>query len=509
MKKTAILTIVALLLNAWSATLVYARTGAEDKVEEVAQRPAFKTGAFSVLAVKMNGDTVVCYDHLRKMVPASNMKLITTGVALVELGEDFRFSTSIGYSGTVEDGTLKGDLYIIGGADPTTGSSSKCAEPLSSLFAKWTAFIKKAGIRRIDGRVVADPRFFKMQSAESNGWSYEDIGTYYGAGPAGLNFYENAQHFFVAPAAAVGEKTFARPRYPETPWLTLVNSSVTSKANTSNTLYYVNTGFGPYGEIRGRFPVNGRGATLECDNEFGAYTCAFYFLRHLRNNGIEVTGTHADISAQGYVRADLHYSEFGMKAAAQKDLTVLGTTYSPALRDIVSDTNKTSDNFYAETLMHMVGKKVEGSPEYDSCYVAFSRVLGKIGVKTGDTCKIFDGSGLSRKNYVSASFFVSYLRAMARTGVYETFLESLPCPVETKTTLSGMFWKYPDELRSRIRCKSGSMNGVRCYSGYILPTSDDPGETIVISVLTNNITAGTSYVSAALQEVIAAIAAEN
>lgn len=509
MKRTITLIIVALLLNAWSATVVFAGTPAQKKVEEIAARTSFRTGAFSVLAVKVNGDTVACYNHIQKMVPASNMKLITTGVALLELGEDFRFETSLGYSGTVKDGTLVGDLYIIGGADPTTGSASPSAEPLSNLFGKWTKFLKDAGIRRIDGRVIADPRFFKMQSAESNGWSYEDIGTYYGAGPKGLNFYENAQHFFVAPAAAVGEKTFARPRYPETPWMTLVNSSVTSKANTSNTLYYVNTGFGPYGEIRGCFPVNGRGATLECDNEFGAFTCAYYFARHLVSAGMEITGAYGDISPQGYIRTDLHYSEYGMSAAPLKDLTILGTTYSPALRDIVSDTNKTSDNFYAETLMHMVGKKLEGSPEYDSCYVAFSKVLGKIGIKTGESCKIYDGSGLSRKNYVSANFFVTYLKAMTRTSVYPVFLESLPNPTEKKTTLSGMLGKYPDEFRSRIRCKSGSMNGVRCYSGYILPSSDDPKETIVVSILTNNITAGTSSVSSALQEVLAAIASEN
>ena len=509
MKKAITSLTVAFLLFSGSATVSFAQSDAQQKADRTAAREAFRTGQFSVLAVKMNGDTVACVDKSRKMVPASNMKLITTGLALLELGKDYRFETRLAYSGTIENNTLKGDLYIVGGGDPTTGSSSPCAESLKSLFGKWKNLLLDAGIQRIDGRIIGDARYFSMQSAESNGWSYEDIGTYYGAGPRGLNFYENAQHFFVSPAATVGGKTFARTRYPETPWMTFVNRSLTSKPNTQNSLYYVNTGFGPYGEIRGYFPVNGRGAVLECDNEYGAYTCAYYFSRYLADNGISVKGEFGDISPLGHIRTDLHFSEYGTSATAQKNLEYIGSTLSPALSSIVEDTNKTSDNFYAETLMHEIGKKVEGSPEYDSCYVAYEKVLGKIGIRSGNSCRIYDGSGLSRKNYVSADFFVRYLKAMARSSVYPEFLASLACPTDKKSTMSGSFGKYPDEFRQRIRCKTGSMNGVRCYSGYILPSGEDMSQTIVFSILTNNITAGTSSVAAALTELIASMAAEN
>lgn len=509
MKKIITSSTVALLLFSGSAIVTYAQASAQQTAEKIASREAFRTGLFSVLAVKMNGDTVAVINKSQKLVPASNVKLITTGAALLELGKDYRFETKLAYSGTIEDGTLKGDLYIVGGGDPTTASSSPCAEPMNNLFGKWKSLLQDAGIKKIEGRIIGDARYFSMQSAESNGWSYEDIGTYYGAGPRGLNFYENAQHFYVSPAATVGGNTFARTRYPETPWMILVNRSITSKPNTQNTLYYVNTGFGPYGEIRGFFPVNGRGAVLECDNEYGAYTCAYYFYKYLTSNGISVKGEFGDISPLGFIRTDLHFSEFGTSATAQKDLEYIGSTYSPKLSSIVEDTNKFSDNFYAETLMHAIGKKVEGSPEYDSCYVAYDKVLAKIGIRTGSACKIYDGSGLSRKNYISADFFVRYLKAMAKSSVYPEFLSSIPCPLDKKSTMSAYFGRYPDELKSRIKCKTGSMNGVRCFSGYILPSGEDKSETIVLSVLTNNITAGTSSVSAALQELIAAIAAEN
>ena len=103
----------------------------------------------------MDGDTVACCNHLRKMVPASNVKLLTTGVALRTLGPDFRFETSLGYTGEICDSTLVGDLYIIGGGDPTTGSKSDCAEPLPPLFARWTKILASAGIS-VDGAETID-----------------------------------------------------------------------------------------------------------------------------------------------------------------------------------------------------------------------------------------------------------------------------------------------------------------------------------------------------------------
>lgn len=509
MKRSAASLTVALLLLAGSATFASAQGGAGQKALQTSRSNTFRTGLFSTLAMKMNGDTVACVNSVQKLVPASNMKLITTGVALLELGEDFRFETRLGYTGEIEKGVLKGDLYIIGGGDPTTGSTSPCAESLSSLFGKWKALLDDAGIKKIEGRIIGDPRFLDMQNPESDGWTMEDIGTYYGSAPRGLNFYENAQHFYVTPAATEGGRNFVRPRYPETPWMTVNNISITSKANSANTLFYINTGFGPFGEIRGQFPINGRGCTLECDNEYGAFTCAFYFFRYLASKGIEAKGGFGDISPLGFIRTDLHFTEYGSYAPGQDDMTVIGSTFSPTIAEIIADTNKMSDNFFAETLMHMVGKQMAGSAEYDKCRSSFEQALAAAGAKTGDSCRVYDGSGLSRKNYVSPEYFVKFLRAMAKTRSFDTYLESLACPMDKKSTLSGMFGRYPDELRSRIYCKSGSMNGVRCYSGYILPSDGDPSHMIVFSVMTNNVTAGTAAVSGALQTLIASYAEEN
>lgn len=499
---------VALLLTGWSATAAIPRTKAQETIESIGRKEPIKSSVWGVLAVKMSGDTVVCVNPRQKMVPASNMKLLTTGLALRMLGEDYRFETSLGYSGTIQDSTLVGDLYIIGGGDPTTGSGADCAEPLKDLFAKWMAIVRDAGINRIKGRIIGDARYFGCVDPESHGWTYEDMGTAYGVGPDGLNFYENMQNFYVTPGPAVGTRPFIRPRFPDTPWMQVGNTATTGKSNTTNDLFYVASEFGPFGEVRGHFPIDRKGYTLECSNRFGAYTCAFYFYRYLNGHGIPAEG-FGDISRLGFIRTDLVYTDsVGTSAASASELKVIGSTQSAPLADIVKRTNKRSNNFFAETLLKAIGKKGMNSAIADSCRTVAERALVAMGLKVNGNCQYFDGSGLSRKNYVSPAFFVAFLRIMARSKVFGSFFDSLPVAGQ-EGTLEQRLNGSPKELKDRIHAKSGSMNGVRCISGYIESGDGNPDDMIVFSLMTNN-TISTSWTAYLLiDDIMEAIALEN
>ena len=90
-----------------------------------------------ILALGPDGDTLISMNASTLLIPASNMKLITTGLALDRLGGDFRYRTSLGTSGKVEDGILHGDLYILGGGDPTLASDDSIAASLPEVFGKW------------------------------------------------------------------------------------------------------------------------------------------------------------------------------------------------------------------------------------------------------------------------------------------------------------------------------------------------------------------------------------
>lgn len=508
MRKITVLAVVALLLCSWSAIAVIPSAACRGAVEEICAREPLSSSVVGLLAVSMDGDTLVAVNPSLKLVPASNVKLLTTGLALKQLGEDYRFKTTLAYEGEIRDGILFGDLYIVGGGDPTTGARVDCADPVELLFSRWHKMILDAGICGVEGRIVGDPRFFDASTPENLGWTYDDLGTSYGVGPLGLNFFENAQHFLITPGPGVGDSPSVSPKYPLTPWMKYSVSAVTGSARTANTVYYVNTPLAPLGDFGGSFPVDRRAYTFEGSNRFGAYTCAYHFLEYLESKGFGASGGCADISSGGRIRTEPGISDTGSLAADPEELVTIGETYSARLSEIVRETNTESDNFFAETLLRMIGKSRGYSCREDDPVRAAEELMRSLGLQTAGACRIFDGSGLSRKNYVSAAFFVSFLQAMAREPFFDAYLRSLPYP-GSRGTLEFKFPDAPDAFKSRIRMKSGSMNGVLCYSGYILPSDGDESKTIVFSLLTNNFTSSSWMVSPAIDGIIGAIAAEN
>ena len=484
-----------------------ARTTATQKLlSEYAGKEPLRSGIIGVLAVR-GTDTLAQVNRAIKMVPASNVKLITTGLALTKLGAGWRFRTTIAYSGHVRDSVLHGDLYIVGGGDPTTGSGRSCADPVDATFGAWKSLLEYAGIKKIDGRIIGDGRL-NSRPVTHPAWQAEDLGYNYGAGVSGLNFFENTQNFRFTPGKEGAAPSYS-VIYPLTPWMSWTMSATTGPAKSPNTLYCINSEFGPWGEFFGSFPSDRTGGyTFEGSNRFGAYTCAYYFYKFLDFNDIPVTGGYGDVSPRGLIRTDLLFSDIGSRAIAQDSLKVLGSTVSPTLAAIVRDANVESDNFFAEALLAAMGLEIGGSTDPTTSVKAEEEILKSIGLRPGNACVLADGSGLSRKNYVSPEFFVRFLRKMLTSKARKPYIASLPVP-GGKGTLKYRMQNAPDDIKSRIRMKSGSMNGVRSFSGYILPA---PGEaesrTIVFSIITNNISGPSATVGNIIDDLILSLAQE-
>ena len=199
------------------------------------------------------------------------------------------------------------------------------------------------------------------------------------------------------------------------------------------------------------------------------------------------------------------------------DITILGETLSPTLKRIAFTTNHVSNNLFAETLLKTLGKELDGGNTYEVSCLALEKALNKMGLDTR-SLHIQDGSGLSRQNYVSADFFCRFLKRMMDSPAYNDFLYGLPYPGGNGSLQYNMK-NYPYELRSRIKVKSGSMTGVRCYSGYILPsvtsasgsveTKGLPEGALIISIMTNNCTSPTWKVRPLLDRLMVALAKHN
>lgn len=521
--KRLILTLSVLLLVASG----FAQTASQRYVESFMADPDFAAAQVGILAVTVSGDTLAAYFPDGKLMPASNAKLITTGLALSTLGADYKYTTKIGYSGKVMDGTLHGDLYIIGGGDPTIGSKDSIAVSAQSLFARWKSFLVKEGISRIDGHIVGDGRCYGGQ-AESPDWLYEDLGTYYGTGGDGLSFYRNIKDFLVTPGTSQGKPLSVKEGYPSTPWMSYSYDCTTGAAGTGDQIYLYTTSLAPFGVLRGTFAADRAAKTMKCSNKFGAYTCASEFRTWLRAGGIPVSGSPADIvmmsgASAGTGKPMLRESpeewteDLDIPAAEANSLTVIGSTESPALSRIAYVTNQRSDNFYAEAMFREMGKKLSGSDLADDCWEAEKQALLSLGVDPVRRIRLYDGSGLARKDVVSPSLFVDFLGAMLKSPAAQPFVRSLTTPGQGSQ--AGRMRNEPASARSRIAYKSGSMEGVRCYSGYIAPSGSTPaaikkgaavaGSTVVFSVMVNSYTGPEWKLTSRIDHLLGLLASER
>jgi len=464
-----------------------AQTPAQKYIDAQISKEPLKGAVWGILARRADGTVLAEYNAGTRMIPASNLKLVTTGTALHAFGAGHRFRTSLAYTGTIQpDGTLDGDLYIVGGGDPTIGAQDSIALRPEALFWKWKTLLKKAGIQRIHGRIVGDGTRWEGH-LEHASWAYDDLGTYYGPGCNALCFYENAIDLEVS-AGKEGAPVNVRQRYPDTPWMHFTSYAFTGPSGTGNSLYLYTTDLAPYAELRGSYAVERRPKTEHFANKYGALTCAYYFWRNLKETGWEVTGGYADIDRSGYLRgADFVPME---KAGAPQEI---GFTESPSLAEIVREANMRSDNFYAESLLRAMGEEATQIAVYDSCLVAEKAVLQGLGLDLGGLEQA-DGSGLSRMSYVSPGWMVDFLDAMKESPSFDAFLASLPAPGE------GTLRTVKFEGADRVRMKSGSMGGVLCYSGYILDEDGRPA--VTFSFLTNNTTAPMPQVRAVMLRVL-------
>ena len=460
-----------------------AQNPAQQYVQQMVRRRALQGTLVGVSVQDAQGQTVVAYHDRERLTPASNTKLVTTGCALHAFGPDYRFKTGLGYTGTIQDGTLEGDLYIMGGGDPTIGAKDSLALKPDALFWKWKTILKDAGIQRIHGRIVGDGSAYEGH-LEHASWSYDDLGTYYGTGTSALCFYQNAIDYSVAAGAGVNAPVKFVQTYPETPWMHTVNYGVTGPEGSGNTLYLYTTDLAPFAELRGGYALDRKPKTEHFANKFGALTCAYYFWKNLMATGWEVTGGYADVDRGGHLRGP----DFQPMEPAGKPVEI-GHTESPRLRDIARIANWESDNFYAESFLRAMGEAATGIASYDSCLVAIRDVLLDLGAPADDI-RLADGSGLSRMNYMSARTLTDFLQAMKGSPAFPAFLESLPAPGQGTLNVIRL------QDGQRIRMKSGSMGGVLCYSGYVLDSSGNPAYTF--SVHTNNATARTQEVRAVL-----------
>ena len=424
--------------------------------------PVMSQGLWGVEVRSLDSDRVLYALNERKlMMPASNMKIVTLGVAAETLGWDYRFKTTIETAGTIDNGTLHGDLIVRGSGDPSINTRDGRA---TRVLDDWAAALRTAGVTRIDGNVVGDDNAFDDE-ALGGGWAWDYLQYGYAAPIGALEFNEDVAPLAIRPGAAPGDPVFVE--LPPGTGLHVVNRAVTGTAGSSDTLDDTLDAHGTELQLTGGLALDAKPAT----REVAVVNPTVYFAQSLRDGliarGIEVTGQALD-------------GDEAPAMPAPEARRALAESVSPPLRDIATVMMKVSQNLYAETLLKAAGAAKGGLGTTESGRVASRAVLGGWGIPETTYIQV-DGSGLSRYDYVTADTLVRILTHMSRDPRHhDAFLATLPIAGKDGTIRSRM--KHTRAEANAV-AKTGSIANVRTLSGFVR-TRD--GGTLVFSILANS-----------------------
>jgi len=360
------------------------------------------------------------------LVPASCMKIVTTGAALHILGADNRFETHLEYDGSIDrKKTLCGNVYIRGGGDPCLGSDGiSGASSWKKQIEVWADAIQKLGIQKIKGKVIGDATKWEKALAVPS-WSWEDLGNYYGAGACALSFHENSYSLFFRPGDSVGENASILRTDPPLLNLKFQNEVKTGAVGSGDQACIYGSEFSSMQFVRGTIPAAVNEFSIRGAIPDPATYCADLLAKELQERGISIE------------EQSIEWSE---------KRTVFQSTYSPTIKEIVHWANQKSNNLYAEHLLKKMGEVVykEGSTASGiKAVMAFwsSQKIDLAGFN------MVDGSGLSRKNMATTKQLVEMLLKIKKTDFFPIFLASLP-------------------QKEFARAKSGSMSLIKGFVGY-------------------------------------------
>jgi D-alanyl-D-alanine carboxypeptidase/D-alanyl-D-alanine-endopeptidase (penicillin-binding protein 4) len=407
--------------------------------------------SLTVLDAK-TGEQVFTANPNMGLATASTLKVITTITAFNILGKDYQYTTNLNYNGGIDNGTLNGDLIIKGSGDPTLGSWRYPETREHVILSLWVDAIRKAGIKHINGRVIGDDSAFGTASIP-DGWIWQDIGNYYGAGTSGLCWREN-QFDIKLKTGSIGTMVGVLRTLPEIPYLNIKSELTNAEAGTGDRSY----AFLPVNNnvmyLRGTYAQDQSKKSISVAVPDPAYDVAYRLADTLKRLGVDVEGGPVSVRSL---------------PQAPTGSNLLVSYNSPKLSKIIYWLNQKSINLYAEQLLKTLAL-ASGKPVTTANGVEAEHEFWKAKGIDQHSLNIVDGSGLSPGDRVTTLTMATILQSAKAAPWFSDFYESLPTYNNTKM-------------------KSGSINNVLTYAGF--QTSKN-GHEYCFSIMVNNYSGSTS-----------------
>ena len=432
--------------------------------------PASK-GEWGLLIVDAeSGETLYELNADKYFVPASNMKLFTTALALAKLGPEYRFHTTVETRGAISsEGVLGGDLTLVGRGDPNLSNRKFPYElkeefdglPEKALLELADAVAAK-GVKEISGDVIGDDTYFPRERYP-NGWEIDDMVWEYGAAISAIVVDDNTVALTLTPGEQAGNPVQAAVT-PATPDFTVENDVTTSAAEMKSDLTLTREPGSHLVVVKGSLPAKSAPRKLVLAIEEPAQHAATLLKRLLEERGIKVGGLARGCHDHGEVAGDP---------------VVLAEHVSAELGDTVKLINKISQNLHTEMLLRTVARQNGVWATLDELMKVPSDFYLGAGIAPGDVIQA-DASGLSRHDLVTPRAIVTLLGFAQKQSWFTPYYASLP--------VGGIDGTLEDRMKNtlaagRIHAKTGSVEHVRTLSGF----AEMPGgRRVIFSFLGNN-----------------------
>ena len=433
------------------------RQGLTSCINKLINDPFFEKTLIAVDIFDLT-DSISLFHKNEKLLlrPASNMKLLTSATALINLGEDYSFQTDLFHTGVIEGEILYGDIFVVGGFDPDF-----MEKDLDSLVR----VVKSLGIKSITGGIYGDTSK-KDSMYWGKGWMWDDDPEPSAPYLSSLNINDNSIEVLVeggnidSPAIVT--------LIPNTDFVNVENNSVTVSPGAAEDFYITRDWVGKKNTMLVEGKVS-KAAVIDSSGQISKVNLLYpekYFLT-LFQEKLGREGIHIEKPIE-------------IKSLSENAIYL--TSIYRSIDTVLADLNKESDNLNAEMFIYAMAYKDSGAPAVaDNGIAAVKRFIDSLGFNS-DKYSIADGSGVSHYNLVSSELLLESLKYMycRQKKLFELFYNSLTVAGVDGTLRNRM---QDTEAQNNVHAKTGTLNGVSNLSGYVTAKN---GHLIAFSIMIQN-----------------------
>jgi D-alanyl-D-alanine carboxypeptidase/D-alanyl-D-alanine-endopeptidase (penicillin-binding protein 4) len=386
--------------------------------------------------VGLEGNELFAINAHKKFIPASVTKLVTAGAFLRKFPPGAKFKTQLASNAKIQDGSLKGDLYLVGGGDPSFVSEN--------MWYLVNAFLR-TGVQKIEGDIVVDDSLFDSLRFDPSRQK-ERVDRAYDAPVGAMSFNWNSVNIFVRPGAKEGDAATVWAD-PQNDYVRLVNKVKTTSGSTSVSAERDDDdkGVGDQVKVTGKIAVGSKEVVIYKNINQPDLWSGYNLKSFLAQRNIQLKGN---------VR----------KGVAPANIETLAEYESKPIQDILADMNKFSNNYIAEMIAKNISTQSGKKPgSIEGGMLELKRYMSSVGAPDSEF-ELYNPSGLTRDNKMSSYALWRVLEDLKNDfQLQPELVSSLPIAGVDGTLKNRMKNSVAERW---VRAKTGYLNSTVALAGY-------------------------------------------